>query len=220
VAPYQFSPVKLLYSTLLLVAPLLLAGCRSAAQSASAAGPVLNVIALDRSGSTENARDLYKGVANKSFLKAQALRQQLAVWAVDRESVCLFGPRRARGDRLPPQVFRELDQNVRRRTSQRTRPAVFWEQMASRYGNTQSLVRIAYFTDGGNDWADEKKRVAAAASRLSGNPNLFITIAGVNPDQRTWLEDAFRPLDKRFLISSKGEELDALRDWLTQGTGG
>lgn len=177
----------------------------------------VNIVALDRSGSTIAIRRNLRLLLANAFNRSQDAGQQFAVWAVDRQAVCLYGPRKADQDRLPPEVQKQLEPGAAPKTETRTRPALFWEEMANRYPQSPTLVRIAYLSDGGNDFAGDLPRIETAARKLGGNPKVYVTIAGVQADQRGWLERAFAPLGSRFQIAGRGEEEPAMEQWIAQG---
>ena len=178
----------------------------------------INIVAVDRSGSTAGIRRNLRLLLVNAFNRSQDAGQQFAAWAVDRQAICLYGPRKAELDRLPPEVQQQLEPGAAPKTETRTRPALFWEEMANRYPQSPTLVRIAYLTDGGNDFAGDLSRIQAAVQRLARNPKVYVTIAGVQADQRGWLERAFAPLGPRFQIAGRGEEEPALEQWMALGT--
>lgn len=178
---------------------------------------MLTVVAVDRSGSTAPLRNEFNAVVADAHDAILNRNQVLAVWAVDREAVCLFGPRVPQDDRLPPRVYQELGVGASPSTERGTRPALFWEEMATRVSNHPGPARLLYLTDGGNDFPADLPRIQAAASTLGNQPRCFVTIAGIRPDQRSWIERAFHPLGSRLQIAARGEEHAALEVWLRQG---
>jgi len=196
-----------------------IAGCTSSPHGLLPAQPnpnTVNIVAVDRSDSTGDMREDLNKLVAFSYSSCVDRGQQFAVWAVDRESYCLYGPRPALEDRLPNNVFNEL-QRKGHNTAFRTRPAKFWEAMAKRYQQSPTVVRMAYLTDGGNDYAADGPRIRKAVKRLAANERVFVAIAGVRPNQREWLEEAFAPFGSRFRIGTLGEESQVIREWFQLG---
>lgn len=176
----------------------------------------INVVAIDRSGSTAAMRLDQEGGVVSLFGATQDRGRQLAVWAVDRKSVCLYGPLIPDCDRLPPEVYQELQPRPRS-SATITRPALFWEEMAREYGSVDKQIRIAYFTDGGNDVADDLPRVRKAAEKLALNKNIWVAIIGLQPDERTWIRRDFQLFGSRLATAGPGEEAQAALDaWLAR----
>jgi hypothetical protein len=173
----------------------------------------LNIVGVDRSGSTIAIRQEQQGWLLWVFRNAQDRSQQLAVWAVDRKADCLYGPRKPEDERLPPDVYKALDPGVSK-TPTITRPALFWEEMADHYAHSAIPIRIAYLTDGGNDEPRDLARLRTAVSKLAANPKTRIAIIGVQPDQRHWLEAEFKPFGNRLELGGCGEAEAALNGWM------
>lgn len=185
---------------------------------------VLNVIAVDRSGSTEAMRDVQKRVLTSAFFRAANYNEEVAAYTVDREASCVFAPQKLRpGQRVSDYVLEKL-KTPSQSASRRTRPARFWTDMAAQYAtpSPSRMVRILYLSDGGDDYS-EGKEITRAAAALAANPSVLVGLLGVVPSQARTLQQQFASFGEKRLILRIGNDLSAQMEGLsalrTQETG-
>ena len=188
-----------------LAGSVLLAGCRSPAPPAAGplppgakapapAKPPLNVVAIDRSGSTAPMRNRQIDLLKQMVLEGRQRGERLTIWAVDNKAVSVLQPEPMSDDYVIRQAALVELKTPSKERATRTRPALFWEKMADEFSGPNApngIVRILYCTDGDNDWADEANDLKKAADRLAQNPRVFVSMAGLKPD-------ATEPLKKQF----------------------
>lgn len=190
------------------------AGC----SSPTATERPINVIAIDRSGSTEAIRPAQLRTLTAAFARAAKRREELTVYAVDRQSLCVYSPRQLKAaDRVPDEVERQFAAGGNAATRTRTRPAAFWEQMAQTYATETRPVRILYLTDGGNDWAAEARKLEGAVTKLAANPRVKVGVVGVNADQYRTLQAQFAAFGAERSVIRTGHDtpqmIAALDEW-------
>jgi len=179
---------------------MLVAGCVSVSNEASQKVHPIIIIAIDRSGSTEAFRESYKLAAIAATAHTADNRSSLGFYAVDRKAISIDEPHRYEIGGLTPSVQAELASKPNQR-SVGTRPLAFWEEMTERFGDTKTPVYIAFLTDGGNDFAGEKKPVSASLKKLSENTNVHVALLGVNPELSTSMRRDIQPFADRGLLT-------------------
>jgi len=204
------SVFRLLFaSTTVILYAILVAGCSNSTSTGEEAKPVLNIIALDRSGSTQHIRPEQVKAFRAAFNQAAKWGEEVTVYVVDRKASCIFekSPLK-RGQKIPASVIKELETPPSDRST-KTRPALFWEKVAEEYATkTDHKIRVVYLTDGGNDWYGEEKRVAEVANEIAKNPNISIALLGLSSELRDSVKEQFKAFDEsRLLIKIGADEL-------------
>lgn len=217
-----FAPVL---SGMLLCFGLLAVGAcssRPPSEAVAAPPPPLTLVALDRSGSTENFRDSQRGFIVNAGKDSLRRGNYYSFWAVDREANCIYDPKIPRSKK----EFNDsiTDEYETRRTGEatRTRPALLWEALAQKYGGAKSAsgtqpVNVLYLTDGGNDWAADEPRITQAVHTLSQNPQVRVALVGVNPELKPVLETQFAPFASRVVVWGRSATLEQVADWRKGG---
>ena len=180
--------------------------------------PAIEIVAEDRSGSTANQRADQKGFLGEAFLNAQNTGGKVGVWAVDRTAVSVLDVQKiTNGAVVTEKLLKELETSIGKDAS-RTRPALFWEAMATQYGgaspksNTQPIV-IVYLTDGDNDWAADAPRIDKAVRTLAQNPQVKVALVGISNDLKPSLEKQMSPFGNRALVRGTDATPDAIAHW-------
>ena len=191
-------------AVLALLTPLsCLTGCGHKSNAGKLAGPLpINIIAVDRSGSTEKVRPDQLTVVNVAYRRAGKFSEKAAVYAVDSKSACVLTLAKVEANRdISPAVLKVLQTDKSHRSTD-TRPAIFWEQMADLYAASppDQAVRIIYLTDGDNDFPADEARIQAAIDRLSANQQVSVGIFGVTMDNNNKLQKQFQGFGSRATI--------------------
>ena len=180
------------------VVTLVVGGCIRNAQSTPNPPPMdpIVIIAIDRSGSTDVHRKAQQLAAEAATAYSADNHNLLGFYAVDKKAVSIQEPKSYDLGGLSASVKAEFATKSASR-SVGTRPLVFWQEMFERYGKTKSPVYVAFLTDGGNDYAADKKTVSSTLEQLSSNPNIHVAILGVHPDLSTDIRHDLSPFGSR-----------------------
>ena len=156
----------------------------------------LNIIAIDRSGSTNGMRPLQKECLDVVLAKAGKWSEEASIYVLDTELTCVREAKKVqRNEPISDYVTNKL-KTPDGDTGHKTRPALLWKLLASEYSKEKSgrVIRVMFLTDGDNDWQKENKEIAESASSLSKNPNVFIAICGVTGQSHRNLKPILEPV--------------------------
>lgn len=195
----------------------LISGCQTSSKETTSREkvPPLNIIAIDRSGSTQHMREAQIATLRAAFARAAKWGEVAAIYTVDRKTACVMAPAiLKRGQSPPSSVLREMQTSNPERAT-RTRPALFWEEMVKEYATAKDgrLIRILYLTDGGNDWLEEDTRVSKAANELARNPNVYVALLGLHTDLYAPIQKQFSTFNEKNAVFSIGSD----REMMIQG---
>jgi hypothetical protein len=203
---------------ILLLGFLALVGCtpsRTATSEDPSKLPTLNVVAIDRSGSTANMRETQILALKSAFVRAADWGEEVAIYMVDREMTCLFSAEKINDDsRITKRVLDQLKEFDASR-SQGTRPYNFWKEMEKQYAGKQKSVRILYLTDGDNDWKDDERLINRSLASISKNKNITIALLGLNKDAEEKIKSQFSCFGNRVTFSV-GKEKAAIAAGITK----
>ncbi len=184
---------------------LIIGGCPSSKKSTDRApsppslDPIV-IVAIDRSGSTEVHRESQRLAAEAATAFSADNHNLLGFYAVDRKAVSIQEPKSFDIGGLSDSVKAEFETKPSSR-SVGTRPLAFWQEINERYQTTKAPVYVAFLTDGGNDYAADKKAVTSTLKQLSSNPNIHVAILGVNSDLSTDIRRDLSPFGNRGIHS-------------------
>ena len=159
--------------------------------------PALNVVAIDRSGSTLNMRETQILALKSAFARAADWGEEVAIYMVDRETTCVYSAKKVSDDsRIPKDVLKKLKttEGVR---SNRTRPYLFWKEMDKKRLDKNRRMRILYLTDGDNDWKEEDRLIDKMVRNLSLNKNINVALLGLNEDAELRIKSQFSCFEGR-----------------------
>lgn len=180
---------------------------------------MLTIVALDRSGSTENFRKNQIGFVSERMRYTSEMGTDFYLWTVDRQSVPRVGPGVVDYDTLDTKKVVADLQTPPAKESVGTRPALFWEEMTLRYGGDQPSsgdrpVVIFFLSDGGNDYRADEARITRAVKSLSKNPHVKFAAVGVNPELRTDIESLLSPFGSRARVFGRDSSTDEATRWI------
>lgn len=182
----------------------------------------LNIVALDRSGSTQAFRADQLRFMGEAMSDATDHTNWLAFWFVDRTATCGFGPKRIiSDDDADISKIYDAFKTPTNKNGTRTRPLMLWQQMADKYSDTidspKQAITIVYLTDGGNDWADEAGKIPPLLARLAENPLVRVAVVGVNPELKPVIEKQFTAFGNRTVVWGRDATPDQVAKWRKEG---
>lgn len=217
---------------------------RQSPTTANAAKIPLDLIVVDRSGSTAYMRATQIALARAVYAYSGEWGEEAEIDVLDSQIAPVVERHTPQSNEPVPQYAldklnavedtTQTDQSAgekaddkgkaatgtKQSRAARTRPALLWKQLLSEIQNDSSdrPIRVFFLTDGDNDWAGDEKEIATDLAAIGRNPHVYITIAGLNMDNANSIRKQFAPFGDRFdcTIGPDRSQMVAAKDRLLE----
>jgi len=159
------------------------------------------IMCFDRSGSARAGLPASVLAAARIMTTLNARHTTVICYRMDRACTEFYAGKplhsREATTELLIQYLKELPEDM-------TYPALFWEEMASRFGHLVTPITIVCFTDGENDdqSLESRRAIRDAAAILARNEFLRVMLVGLYPETRKEARNAFAAFGDRLTLTS------------------